>query len=89
LLIKDRRLTPDLMLEVLNEAMGLQPDLRRPLPNETRKAPPGAGGLIAAWPSGALAAAIAAQGLGPLCDALENRLDRYVPTPWDRQSQQR
>jgi hypothetical protein len=73
-LVRDPRLTPSLMLEVMNDAMGLQPDLRLALPHEARKAPVGSVGMIAAWPAGALARAVAANGLGPLCDAIEEHL---------------
>jgi len=73
-LIQDPRLTPSVMLEVMSNAMGLEPDLRLARPSDSRKAPIGGAGLIAAWPAGALQSVIAANGLGTLCDALEERL---------------
>jgi len=73
-LIQDPRMTPGVMLEVMADAMGLEPDIRQARPGESRKAPIGAAGLIAAWPTGALQSVIASNGLGTLCDALEERL---------------
>jgi hypothetical protein len=73
-LIQDPRMTPGLMLDVMNHAMGLRPDLRLALPGEARKAPVGAVGMVASWPSGALEGLIASNGLGLLCDALEEQL---------------
>jgi hypothetical protein len=73
-LIRDPRLTPAMMLDVMNNAMGLQPDVRRALPGEAHKAPVGGRGMIASWPEGALAGVMGSNALGTLCDALEERL---------------
>jgi len=79
-LIRDPRLTPGVMLDVMADAMGLEPDIRLAQPGESRKAPIGAAGLIATWPTGALQSVISSNGLGALCDALEERLALFPTT---------
>jgi hypothetical protein len=75
-LIADPRLTPDMMLEVMNDAIGLEP-LPGLVPIPSRGIPPRTPWARgnAAWPKGALADVIARNGLGTLCDALEERLE--------------